>query len=222
MKRYPLVHCDAIQATNYLDVNVERLGVDLMSLSGSKIYGPKSSGILYIRNRDLVSPLLYGGDQEFGLRAGTEDVAQIVGFTKALEITREISEKESARLLGLQNYFFKELEKNLTNYQVNGSREFRNPNNINISISGVSSERLVIELDAKGIAASSKSACRSDSDEESYVIAALRQNQNLDTTEGSIRFTIGRETTKADVEKTVRVLTEIVNKIKDFEKSLKI
>ena len=86
----------------------------------------------------------------------------------------------------------------------------------------MSSERLIIELDAKGIAASSKSACRSDSDEESYVIAALRQNQNLDTTEGSIRFTIGRETTKADVEKTVRVLTEIVNKIKDFEKSLKI
>ncbi len=222
MKRYPLVHCDAIQATNYLDVNVERLGVDLMSLSGSKIYGPKSSGILYIRNRDLVSPLLYGGDQEFGLRAGTEDVAQIVGFTKALEITREISEKESARLLGLQNYFFKELEKNLTNYQVNGSREFRNPNNINISISGVSSERLVIELDAKGIAASSQSACRSDKDEESYVIAALRRAQNITSsvTEGSIRLSMGRSTLKEDVERTVKTLVEIVNKIRDFEKSI--
>jgi cysteine desulfurase len=232
LKTYPLVHCDAIQATNYLDINVERLGVDLMSLSGSKIYGPKSSGFLYIRNKSLVSPVLHGGDQEFGFRAGTEDVAQIVGFTKALEITRDIAEKESARLLELQNYFFEELEKNLTNYQINGSREFRIPNNINISISGVSSERLVIELDAQGIAASSQSACRSDSDEESYVIAAIRHTPRLapstlskregmtSAVEGSIRFTMGRITTKKDVEKTVKTLVDIVNKIRAFDKTL--
>jgi cysteine desulfurase len=217
-KSYPLVHCDAIQATNYFkNINVERLGVDLMSLSGSKIYGPKSSGVLYIRNKNLVSPVLHGGDQEFGLRAGTEDVAQIVGFTKALEITQDISEQESARLLELQNYFFAELEKNLTDYRVNGATfslkekvpegRMRVCNNINISISGVSSERLVIELDAKGIAASSQSACRADSDEESYVIAALGRAKT-NATEGSIRFTMGRNTTKKDVEKTVKILVE--------------
>ena len=220
LKTYPLVHCDAIQATNYLDVNVERLGVDLMSLSGSKIYGPKSSGVLYIRNRELVSPVFHGGDQEFGLRAGTEDVAQIVGFTKALEITREISEKESERLLDLQNYFFTELEKNLTKYRINGSREERVPNNINISIQGVSSERLVIELDAKGIAASSQSACRSDSDEESYVIAAIRKGQLSNTIEGSIRFTMGRTTKKGDIEKVIKILIGTVERIRIFTTSL--
>lgn len=216
----PLLYVDAIQATNYLDINVERLGVDLMSLSGSKIHGPKSSGVLYVRNRELVSPILHGGDQEFGLRAGTEDVAQIVGFTKALEIARAMSEKESARLLELQNYFFSLLEKNLTNYQINGSRENRIPNNINISISGVSSERLVIELDAKGIATSSQSACRSDSDEESYVIAALGRTKS-DATEGSIRFTLGRSTTKKDIEQAVKTLVNLVEKIKAFDRTLK-
>jgi cysteine desulfurase len=228
-------HVDAIQAANYLDINVERLGVDLMSLSGSKIYGPKSSGILYVRNRDLVSPVLYGGSQEFGLRAGTEDIAQIAGFTKALEIAREMSEKESARLLELQNYFFAELEKSVTNYRINGSREFRVPNNINISIAGISSERLVIELDAKGICASSQSACRSDSDEESYVIAAIRkphpnssasetlgtsswqEEESAPATEGSIRFTMGRSTTKGDISRVVKELAKIVNEIRTFE-----
>ncbi len=230
---YPLVYCDAIQAGNYLDINVERLGVDLMSLSGSKIYGPKSSGILYIRNNELVSPMLHGGDQEFGLRAGTEDVAQIVGLTKALEITREISEKENARLLDLQKFFFAELEKSLTDYKVNGAFlpllegvprgagvGVRVCNNINISIEGVSSERLVIELDAQGICAASQSACRSDSDEESYVIDAIRQHQKSDTAEGSIRFTMGRGSKKGDVEGVVKVLAEIVNKIRVFDKTL--
>lgn len=214
---YPLIHCDAIQATNYLDINVERLGVDLMSLSGSKIYGPKASGILYIRNKDLVSPMLHGGDQEFGLRAGTEDVAQIAGFTKALEITREIAESESTRLSELQKHFFELLEKQLPKYRVNGSLVERVPNNINISISNISSERLVIELDSQGICAASKSACREQDDEESYVIAALRKNMS---SHGSIRFTMGRRTTKGDVEKTVKVLAEIVSKIKGFEATL--
>ncbi len=219
LKTYPLVHVDAIQATNYLDINVERLGVDLMSLSGSKIYGPKSSGILYIRNKDLVSPVFHGGSQEFGLRAGTEDIAPIVGFTKALEKTRSISESENARLLDLQKYFFAELEKNIPKIKINGSLTDRVCNNINISIPGMSSERLVIELDAQGISASSKSACREQDDEESYVIAALRKDRSA---HGSIRFTMGRSTTKADIKKTVRILSEIVERIRTFEKTLEI
>lgn len=217
LKIYPLVHTDAIQATNYLDINVERLGVDLMSLSGSKIYGPKSSGVLYIRNKELVSPMLHGGNQEFGLRAGTEDVATIVGFTKALEKTRSISESENTRLLDLQKYFVTELEKQIPKLRINGSVAERIPNNINISIPNMSSERLVIELDAQGICASSKSACREQDDEESYVIAALRKDRSA---HGSIRFTMGRGTKKADISRVVGELAKIVNKIKAFEDTL--
>jgi cysteine desulfurase len=244
---YPLVHIDAIQATNYLDINVERLGVDLMSLSGSKIYGPKSSGVLYVRNRALLGSLFHGGDQEFGLRAGTEDVAQIVGFTKALEITRSHAEQESLRLQKLQTFFFEELQKCIPDMIINGvwnplllqnltpspsperrgEPNMRIPNNINITIPGISGERLVIELDAKGICAASKSACKEDDGEASHVIAAIRKPHpdpllkgEGDTTSGSLRFTMGRSTTKRDVIKTVRILGEIVERIRNFEKSL--
>ncbi len=239
-KVYPLVYTDAIQAANYLDMHVDRLGVDLMSLSGSKIYGPKSSGVLYVRNRDLVSPMFHGGEQEKGLRAGTEDIAQVIGFARALEIARSDAEQESSRLRTLQDFFFAELEKmgkgtdregvhgDAFEIRINGSHEHahRIPNNINISIAGISSERLVIELDAKGIAIASKSACREDADEESYVIAALRRHQEASGSgagggiEGSLRFTMGRSTTKADLTRTVAVLGKIVSKIKAFEKTL--
>jgi cysteine desulfurase len=236
---YPLFHTDAIQATNYLEIGVEQLGVDLMSLSGSKIYGPKSSGVLYVRNKELVSTMFHGGNQEFGLRAGTEDVAQIVGFTKALELARKNSESEIKRLKELQEYFFSELEKNIPGMRINGAKpsllerqgetlvqsspreaggSVRICNNINISIPGIPSERLIIELDAKGICAASKSACREDADEESYVIAALHTSG--DTTDGSIRFTMGKTTTKTDIEKTVSILKGIIEKIKKFEAEL--
>lgn len=223
LSQYPLLHTDAIQAANYLDINVERLGVDLLSLSGSKIYGPKSAGILYIRSGERITPIIYGGDQEFGLRAGTEDIAQIAGFTKALEIARETSQTESVRLGDLQKYFFAELEKNIPDMKINGSVTERIPNNINISIPEISSERIIIELDAKRIAASSKSACREDEDEESYVIAALRRATSAQATaaEGSVRFTMGRSTTRNDIEKVVKILAEIVGKIKTFQATLK-
>lgn len=218
MKAYPLVHTDAIQATNYLDINVERLGVDVMSLSGSKMYGPKSSGVLYVRNTDMIAPIFHGGEQEMGLRAGTEDIAQIVGFAKAFAIARNIAEQESVRLSALQNYFFAELQKQIPGMKINGSVSERIPNNINISIPRISSERLVIELDAQGIAAASKSACREQNDDESYVIQALRKSRSTD---GSIRFTMGRSTTRRDVTRTISALVKIVGRIKDFEESIR-
>ncbi|MDB4984350.1 MAG: aminotransferase, class superfamily, partial [Patescibacteria group bacterium] len=226
LKTYPLVHTDAIQAANYLDINVERLGVDLMSLSGSKIYGPKSSGVLYVRNKNTVSSMFHGGDQEFGLRSGTEDIAQIVGFSKAFELARKDSEQESKRLGELQSYFFSELAKNIPDAIVNGSLHERICNNINITITGISGERLVIELDAKGISAASKSACKEDNGEESHVIAAIRRADDRfirkdgvigGSTDGSLRFTMGKGTTKRDVEKAVVVLAGIIKKIRVFE-----
>ena len=196
-----------------------------MTLSGSKIYGPKSSGSLYVRNKSLIAPLLRGGDQEMGLRAGTEDIAQVIGFTQALKIAREIAESESTRLGELQNFFFAELKKNIPGIVVNGSESERIPNNINISIPGISGERIIIELDARGICASSKSACKEDEDEVSHVIAAIRKTPHPSSlpkgeaaaTEGSVRFSMGRGTTKADIKKTVANLAAIVTTIKNFQ-----
>lgn len=184
---YPLVHTDAIQAANYLDIHVERLGVDSTSLSGSKIYGPKSSGVLYIRHKELMGSMFFGGDQEFGLRAGTEDVAQVVGFAKAFELVRTSAEQESDRLESLRNYFLDELKTAIPGLIVNGAVPplsegargcLRIANNINITIPGISGERLVIELNAHGICAASKSACKEDDGEASHVIAALRTPQS--------------------------------------------
>lgn len=253
---YPLVHTDAIQAANYLDIHIERLGVDLMSLSGSKIYGPKSSGVLYVRHKELLDPMFFGGDQEFGLRAGTEDVAQVVGFAKALEITRATADSEKVRLETLRDLFILQLKQGIPEIVVNGvdpllqgeggsRREpgevLRNANNINITIPRISGERLVIELDAYGICAASKSACKEDDGEASHVIAALRTSQSrvslnltpapLEPTlslagegprviDGAVRFTMGRSTTKRDVLTTVNALKEIVERIQAFEKTL--
>ena len=228
---YPLFHVDAIQAANYLDINVDRLGVDVMSLSGSKIYGPKSSGVLYIRNREIVSSMFHGGDQEFGLRAGTEDVAQIAGFAKALEFASGMAEVESARLQPLRDRLIQGLLE-IPGVHLNGSAKDRVCNNVNVSVEGVSGERLVIELDARGIAASSKSACREDADEESHVIAALRAGTNLPLVDGvarskvgggstgSLRFTLGRQTHARDIEKVIKECSSIIQKIRNFEKSL--
>ena len=245
LKTYPLVHTDAIQAVNYLDINVERLGVDLMSISGSKIYGPKSSGVLYVRNLDLVSSMFHGGDQEFGLRSGTEDVAQVVGFTKALELVRSSSEQECKRLGELQTFFLEKIKQEIPNAILNGANPLlpgeggsrREPgevlrvcNNVNITIPKISGERLVIELDAKGISVSSKSACKEDNGEESHVIATIRRAQphpnpllegeGAAAADGSVRFTMGSNTTKHDVEKVILEVVKIVNKIKSFEKVL--
>lgn len=219
LKVYPLVHTDAVQAANYLDINVERLGVDLMSLSGSKIYGPKSSGVLYARNRELIGSLFHGGGQEFGLRAGTEDLAQVAGFTKALEIVRKDSGAESVRLSALRDFMIGELAKKIPGVIVNGAREgSRIANNINISVPGISGERLVIELDAKGISVASKSACKEDSGEASHVLTAL--GNGASTTDGAVRFTLGRGTQKGDIQRVVSELVNIINRIKAFEKTL--
>ncbi len=216
---YPLLHTDAIQAANYLSINVERLGVDLMSLSGSKIYGPKSSGVLYVRNRELMGSLFHGGDQEFGLRAGTEDLAQVAGFTKALEIARKDSDAESVRLSALRDFMIGELAKKIPGVIVNGAREgSRIANNINISVPGISGERLVIELDAKGISVASKSACKEDGGEASHVLTALRNGASA--TDGAVRFTLGRGTQKGYIQRVVSELVNIINGIKAFEKSL--
>lgn len=238
---YPVFHVDAIQAVNYLDIHVERLGVDLMSLSGSKIYAPKSSGVLFVRNRALLAPVMVGGDQEFGLRPGTEDIVQVVGFTEALTQARTIAEQESERLTKLRDSAIAALKKNIPDMVINGSHKDRIANNISCTIPGISGERLVIELDARGILCASKSACKEDSDEASHVLTALHRaataklaegselvrvgrstgkHLQFSDTDGAVRFTLGRETTAGDMRHMVTELTDIVHAIRAFEKTI--
>jgi cysteine desulfurase len=217
----PFFHTDACQAMNYLDTaNVDRLGVDMMSFNGSKNYGPKGVGVLYKKRGIHISPIYAGGGQEFGIRSGTENVAGIVGIAKALEITEEIKIKEITRLTKLRDYFFEQLVnlENKTGYKINinGDRVARLPNNINISIDGISHELLVIELDAKGVELSNKSACHTEDEEHSHVISAIRSVEGDKFTQESLRFSLGRNTTKSDITKTIKILESILNKYKNW------
>jgi len=221
---FPIFHTDATQAINYLDIsNVEKLGVDMMSFNGSKIYGPKGIGVLYKKRSIELASLYRGGDQEFGLRSGTEDVASIAGIALALLITNKIKQKESERLIKLRDYAIdKLLNIKVGSYKIilNGSKEIRLPNNINISIPGISSELLVIELDAKGIEVSSKSACKSGEEGGSYVLEALKilGEKRINEEIGSLRVTLGRQTTKAQMDRFVSVLIKILEKYNKWKK----
>lgn len=217
--KYPYFHTDACQATNYLDMNVLRLGVDLLTFNGSKIYGPKGVGALFIKKGTDVAPMIYGGGQENGLRAGTENVHAIVGFAQACKIAEEMKEKETARLTDLRDYFIKNLLSNIPGSILNGDENERLPNNVNISIPNIDSEQLVIELDTKGVAASARSACKSRDYESSYVIMALGRKP-LEN-EGGVRFSLGRDTKKKDIDYVLKVMPKIVEKIQNEIKLMK-
>lgn len=222
---FPLFHTDACQAVNYLFIsNIEKLGVDMMSFNSSKIYGPKGVGILYKKRAVNISNIYGGGGQEFGLRSGTENLANIVGVTLALDITEKIKEKESRRLIEIRNYTIDRilsLEKIGFKIILNGDKEKRLPNNINISILGLSSELIVIELDARGICVSEKSACQSEEDGGSYVVRAIRTSEGSETdpneNSGSVRISLGRFTTKKDLEYLILSLEKILLKYKNFK-----
>ena len=209
---FPLFHTDAVQAVNYLDLHIDRLGVDLLSISGSKIYGPKASGLLFVRRRDIIDPVLYGGGQEGGVFPGTEDVAVISGITRALEIAREMFSSESARLTTLRDRIIASLQ-SIPDITLNGSAIDRLPNNIHISVSGIESERLVLELDAAGFAVSSKSACKSDVEGISHVLAAIGKTSSS-TSRADIRISLGRSTTSCDINRFIDVFQKTVTRLR--------
>lgn len=212
--QFPIFHSDAVQAVNYLDLNVERLGVDMMTISGSKIEGSPKVGLLYKRRSVNLAPLYAGGNQEMGLRPGTENVEDISIFANALEYTQKIKEKESARLAKLRDYFIEKLKNVDSKIIINGDIENRLPNNINITISNIPSDLLVLELDARGVYVSSKSACKSGDGKASYVIEAI--DKNIKQTDGSLRFSFGRDTKKSDIDYALKSLTDILQKLKKW------
>ncbi len=207
---FPIFHTDATQAINYLPIKIEKLGVDMLSFNGAKIYGPKGVGVLFAKKNILLEKIIWGGEQERGKRAGTENVAGVKALALALEITEKIKNREVKRLIKLRDYFFKKLSK-INFVTINGDINKRLPNNINITIKNIPSDLLVIELGERGISAASKSACKSGDGKASHVIQAI--NKNIKDTDGSIRFSMGRMTKKEDIAYTVKSLQEILKKL---------
>lgn len=205
-----LFHTDAIQSIGKVSVNVRELQVDLLSLSGHKLYGPKGVGALYVRNGVRISPLLYGGHQERNRRAGTENLPGIVGLGKAAELALSWLGLSSEVTRKLRDYFWDCIRERIPRVRLNGDPVQRLPNTLHVSFESVSAETLLIQLDLRGIAASAGSACTSGAIEVSHVLAAMGVPRSI--AQGSVRFSLGRDTTKEEVDRTVAVLTEIVNR----------
>ena len=207
-KRFPYFHTDACQAAGYLDLNVNNLGVDLMTVNASKIYGPKGVGFLYKRTGVKIKPQIIGGGQEMRQRSGTENIPLIVGMGKAYEIAQSERGSETDRLTPLRNYFIEEVMKRIPKVVLNGHAVKRLPNNVNVSILDIEGESLVLYLDAKGISFSTGSACTSESLDPSHVILAL--GKPYEFAHSSMRFTLGRSTTKEDLDYVLEKLPPTV------------
>ncbi len=204
------LHTDACQAANYLPLLVNSLGVDLMTLNGGKIYGPKQSGVLFIRTGTRLQPQILGGGQERSFRSGTENVPAIIGFAAALKETSEMRQAEAKRLTDLQKFLIEDLTKKIPAILINGSLDYRLPNNLHITIPGTDNEQLMMELDERGIQVATGSACSASSDEPSHVLRAIGLSN--DSARSSLRITLGRETTKTSITSLVDNLLRIVAK----------
>ncbi|MCX6782147.1 MAG: aminotransferase class V-fold PLP-dependent enzyme [Candidatus Magasanikbacteria bacterium] len=213
---YPFFHSDACQASEYLDLDVEKLHVDLMTLNGSKVYGPKGVGVLYLRRGVQIKPMILGGGQEKGRRAGTENVPAIIGFAKALELAQKEKDKESSRLRALTEYFWRKIRENITDVRLNGPEigENRLPNNLNITFLNIEGEAMLLYLDEYGIMCSTGSACTSESLEPSHVLRAMGMPYEM--AHGSLRFTFGHSNSKADIDYVMKILPAIVAQLREI------
>lgn len=205
-------HTDAIQAVGKIPIDVQNLGVNLLSISSHKINGPKGVGALYIKNGTLISPLILGGGQEKGLRSGTENVANIVGFGKACQLANENLEKNISYLTELRDYLISNVIKQIPNVTINGDLEKRIPNNTHFTFLGVNGEDLIIKLDEHNVAASTGSACSVKTQKASHVLQAMGFSHEQIT--GSLRLTLGIFNTKEELEETISTLKKVVNELR--------
>ena len=204
-------HTDAVQATLYENMNVSELGVDLMSISGHKIYGPKGIGILYVKKGTKLKNIQHGGHHEFGLRPGTLNTPLIVGIGQALEL---IKNRDNEKIKNLRDYLWTELQKNISDLKLNGNWEKSVPGNLNVSVSGVEGEAMLLGLDLEGIAVSTGSACSSGSLEPSHVLMALGMSH--EQAHGSLRVTLGEENTKEECDQLIKILKPLVEKFRNM------
>ena len=207
-----LFHSDAVQTAGHIPVNVNELNVDLLSMSGHKLYGPKGVGVLYIRKGSKLIPFMHGGAQERGRRASTENVPGIVGLGQAAELAGQDLEGETQRLIGLRDKLISGIVQKVDRTHLNGHPVKRLPNNVNISVEFVEGESMCLNMDIAGICASTGSACSSGSLEASHVLLAI----GLEPVQahGSLRFTLGKWTTEEDIEKVLEILPRIIGKLR--------
>ena len=206
-KHHLLFHTDACQAS-YLNLNVHHLNIDALTLNSSKIYGPKGSGILYLKKNTPIQPIIYGGGQEFNLRSGTENLPAIIGFTKALELISQEKEQEILRQINLQNKLLQELKTKIPNIIINGPQYQKVPNIINLSFPNLEGEQIMRYLNQHNIYVSPSSACTSKEITTNYVLQAIGLLKNI--AQGTIRLSFGKYTTKEEINKLIEVLPGIV------------
>lgn len=212
-KRGIIFHTDAVQACGNIDIDVKKLNIDMLSLSGHKMGAPKGIGTLYVKKNIEFKNLIEGGHQEKDKRAGTENVPGIVGLGEACRLAKNDMENHINKLKTLRDYYFQKIKKNISDVKINGSIEYRLPGNANTSFKGINGGELLMKLDEKGICASAGSACSSGSSMPSHVLTAIGlKNEYL---EGTLRVTFGDENTKEDVDYLVKSLVEIIHNIKN-------
>ena len=209
-----VVHSDAVQAAGFLDLDVRKLGVDLMSLSGHKFYGPKGTGVLYIRRGTPFMPQQLGGGQERERRSGTENIPGIVGLAAALKIAQEERHQTWEHCLTLRDDLIQRVQDEIPRARLNGHPHERLPNNVNFSFEDAEGESMLLGLDLAGIAASSGSACSSGSLEPSHVLLAL--GQTAEVARGSLRLTLGKGNTAEDVDYLMSTLADLLGRLREI------
>jgi cysteine desulfurase len=214
LSRTIVFHTDAVQAAGYLSLDVAELGVDLLSLSGHKFYGPKGTGVLYIKRGTPYLPLIHGGGQERERRSGTENIPGIIGLSLALEAANTAREETGQHCSALRDRIIESVLEQIPGSRLNGHATLRLPNNANFSFTGVEGEPILLGLDMAGIAASSGSACSSGSLEPSHVLLALGQSAEI--ARGSLRITLGRDNTQEEVEYLLEVLVDLVQRLRQL------
>ena len=208
INRQLLLHTDASQAAGFLDLNVARLGVDLMTLNAAKCYGPKQVGCLYVRAGVQLNSIFRGGGQEMNLRSGTENVAGIIGFAKALQLADKHRFSEVKRLSNLRNDLEKFIEKEFPEALINGAKKSRLPNILNFSLPNLDGERAVFALDMRGVLVATGSACAANKNTQSHVLNAI--NLAPEFIDGSLRISLGKPTTNNEIEETKKNLAEVL------------
>ncbi|MBI4833718.1 MAG: cysteine desulfurase NifS [Planctomycetes bacterium] len=209
-----IFHTDAVQSVGKIKTELDKLPVDLMTFSGHKLYAPKGIGGLFIRHGTKVTPIQYGGHHEFRRRAGTENVPGIVGLAKAIEIAKSNLDAEGRRLSSLRNRLEKGIVDNIEDIRINGAAANRLPNMLNISFKYVEGEGIILNLDSFGICVSSGSACTSESLEPSHVLSAM--GVPVAEAHGSIRFSLGKSNTEADIDFTIECMMKIISKLRQM------
>lgn len=205
-------HTDAVQACGNVPINVQKMGIDMLSLSGHKLYAPKGIGALYVKNGIEFEKFMDGGHQEKNKRAGTENVPGIVGLGKACELANVYLDRHMKHLQELRDYYISQVQEKIPNVKLNGGKEKRLPGNANFSFTSVDGQSLLLNLDAKGICASSGSACSTGSSNPSHVLLAIGLSPEL--AYGALRTTFGEENTKEDIDYLVENLIEIVERLR--------